>query len=47
MVAGTKVGILSPEYSIIIKIKSPVYLKMKEASSKARSLFKKFKNIAK
>lgn len=30
MAAGTKVGILSPEYSIITKTKSPLYLKMKE-----------------
>lgn len=47
MAAGTKVGVLSSEYSIIIKIKSPLYLKMKEAGSKARSLLKKLQNIVK
>lgn len=41
MAAGTKVGILSPEYSITPKIESPFYLKMKGASSKAISLLKK------
>lgn len=47
MAAETKMGISSAECSIITKIKSPLYLKMKEAVRRPEDYFKKLQNIAK